>query len=64
VPSLDSQEEMRVLGTPIHRYGDAESALQDGMIFGLTTNGTNPDMFILIELRRDKDLERSGITES
>ena len=58
VLSLDSQEEMRLLGTPIHRYGDTDSMLQDGMIFGLTTDGTNPDMLILIELRRDKEARR------
>jgi hypothetical protein len=58
VPSLETAEEMRVLATPIHRYGDADSVLQDGVLFGLTTNGTNPDMFILIELRGDKKSRR------
>ena len=48
-------QEMRLLATPIHRYADAGSGLQDGMIFGLTTNGTNPDMAIVIESRGKKD---------
>jgi len=47
-------QEMRLLATPIHRYADEAAGLQDGMIFGLTTNGTNPDMLIVIELRGDK----------
>jgi hypothetical protein len=52
---LDTKElvkqEMRLLPSPIHRYADEKNGLRDGMIFGLTTNGTNPDMLIVIELR-------------
>ena len=55
---LDTKElvkqEMRLLPSPIHRYADEDAGLRDGVIFGLTTNGTNPDMLIVIELRRDK----------
>jgi len=47
-------QEMRLLATPIHRYADEAAGLWDGMIFGLTTNGTNPDMLFVIELRGDK----------
>lgn len=45
------KQEMRLLPSPIHRYADELNSLQDGMIFGLTTNGTNPDMLLVIELR-------------
>ena len=44
-------QEMRLLATPIHRYAEERTGLWDGMICGLTTNGTNPDMLIAIELR-------------
>lgn len=47
-------QEMRLLATPIYRYMDEASGLLDGMIFGLTTNGTNPDMVIVIESRGNK----------
>jgi hypothetical protein len=56
---LDTKElvkqEMRLLPSPIHRYADEKNGLRDGMIFGLTTNGTNPDMLIVIELRGKQD---------
>ena len=48
-------QEMRLLATPIHRYAEEATGLRDGIICGLTTNGTNPDMLIVIELRGDKD---------
>jgi hypothetical protein len=49
------KQEMRRLPTPICRYDDEAGGLRDGAIFGLTTNGTNPDMLILIELRAERD---------
>ena len=45
------KQEMRPLASPIHRYSDAD--VEDGVIFGLTTNGTNPDLLLLVELRSD-----------
>jgi len=50
----EQKQEMRPLPTPICRYDDDGSGLRDGLIFGLTTNGTNPDMLILIELRGER----------
>lgn len=47
-------QEMRLLATPIYRYADEANGLLDGMIFGLTTNGTNPDMLVVIESRGSK----------
>jgi len=49
------KQEMRRLASPIHRYSDEAAALIYGAIFGLTTNGTNPDMLVLIELREDRE---------
>lgn len=48
------KQEMRRLPTPICRYDDEAGGLRDGAIFALTTNGTNPDMLIVIESRRDR----------
>jgi hypothetical protein len=47
------KQEMRLLPSPIHRYADEKAAITDGVIFALSTNGTNPDMLVLIELRGD-----------
>ena len=49
------KQEMRLLTSPIHRYADDEAGIRDGVIFGLSTNGTNPDMHILIELREGQE---------
>lgn len=43
------KQEMRSLPSPIHRYAGA--GVDDGVIFGLTSNGTNPDLLVFIELR-------------
>jgi hypothetical protein len=48
------KQEMRLLPSPMHRYADVENGLRDGVIFALTTNGTNPDMLIVIELHAEK----------
>jgi hypothetical protein len=45
----DLKQEMRQLASPIHRYSDVDSGLTDGSIFGFSTNGTNPDVLLLIE---------------
>jgi len=46
-----TQEQMRLLARPLYRYADEESGLYDGAIFGFGTNGTNPDLLLLVELR-------------
>lgn len=46
----DTRQEMRLLPSPVHRYSDDSAGIRDGMIFALTTNGTNPDTLIVIEL--------------
>lgn len=47
----NTSEEMRLLPTPILEYTDPESNEFLGAVFGLTTNGTNPDLLILLEPR-------------
>ncbi len=48
-------QEMRLLPSPVYRYSGEESGIVDGVIFAFTTNGTNPDVLIVIELRSAKD---------
>jgi hypothetical protein len=49
-------QEMRLLPSPVHRYSDEAKGIRDGIIFALTTNGTNPDVLIVIELRPEGNL--------
>jgi hypothetical protein len=44
-----SQQEMRLLSNPLHQYAAPEKNVVDGAVFGLTSNGTNPDVLLLIE---------------
>ena len=46
----NNTQEMRLLTRPIFRYEKPEGKLLDGAVFGLTTNGTNPDALLVIEL--------------
>jgi hypothetical protein len=48
----DSTQEMRLLPRPIYRYEKPTGDLLDGTVFGLTTNGTNPDAILVIELQK------------
>jgi hypothetical protein len=57
-PPLGTQEKMRLLTRPIHRYQDPKSGLQDGAIFAFAANGTNPDLLLLIEVHGE-DLSHS-----
>ncbi|MGO8745870.1 MAG: WD40 repeat domain-containing protein [Thermoguttaceae bacterium] len=47
-------ENMRFLAPAIYRYSDAASGLQDGALFALASNGTNPDLLLAIELHGKK----------
>jgi hypothetical protein len=51
------QQEMRPLASPIHLYANTD--VNDGAIFGLTTNGTNPDLLLLVELRSVAGMPKS-----
>ena len=50
----DSQE-MRLLSTPLLEYEDEETKLLEGAVFGYSTNGTNPDLLIGFEVRKQKE---------
>jgi hypothetical protein len=43
--------EMRLLTTPIYEYGAQAADLPAGAVFGFETNGTNPDLLVLVEVR-------------
>lgn len=43
------RETMRLLAQPLYRYASAKQGILDGAVFGLTSNGTNPDTLLLIE---------------
>lgn len=45
------REEVRHLTRALYRYRDPERGIQDGAIFAFGSNGTQPDLLILIELR-------------
>jgi len=51
---LDSQE-MRRLPRHLHRYHVPNQSVTDAVMFGWTTNGTNPDAMVVIELRTTGD---------
>jgi hypothetical protein len=55
--SIDARQEMRLLPRPIYRYEKPAGDMLDGAIFGLTTNGTNPDAILVVELHENR---RSG----
>jgi hypothetical protein len=47
--------ETRTIAKPIFEYLDPETKLPVGAIFGMTSTGTNPDLLLLIEARKDGD---------
>jgi hypothetical protein len=49
-----SWTELRLLPTPVARYGEAGSALSDGALFAFVT-GTDPEAFLFLEVRPGKD---------
>lgn len=51
----DRRQEMRLLPRPIYRYDQPVGDLRDGGVFGLTTNGTNPDAILVVELHQNGD---------
>jgi hypothetical protein len=54
-PNEQNVQEMRFLPQPIHRYGDDQPGGMSGALFGFTTNGTNPDALLAIELARQEE---------
>jgi hypothetical protein len=49
---VNRRQQMRLLPRPLHRYETPAGELLDGAIFGLTTNGTNPDAILAVELHK------------
>ena len=47
--------EARTMPKSLFEYSDPETKLPVGAIFGITSTGTNPDLLLLIEARRDGD---------
>ncbi|HWB11419.1 MAG TPA: hypothetical protein VG826_19470 [Pirellulales bacterium] len=52
-PVNNRTDAMRFLPTPIFEYAEAPTTMFRGAVFGLTTNGTNPDLLLLLEARRE-----------
>jgi hypothetical protein len=50
-PRTGDSSEMRLFTTPIFEYSDPDSKQLVGAVFGFETNGTNPDVLVLIEAR-------------
>lgn len=44
-----TEQEMRLLTSPLHQYASPEQNVVDGAVFGLTSNGTNPDALLMVE---------------
>jgi hypothetical protein len=51
----DPSEEMRLLTKPLFEYADPKTDEYRGAVFGFGTNGTNPDLLLLLEVRGEKD---------
>jgi hypothetical protein len=50
---LKSRQKMRLLTTPLHRFAAPDKGVVDGAVFGLTSNGPNPDALLIVEALRD-----------
>ncbi len=65
-PSEGNQQEMRLLPRPLHQFSAPDDGLTDGALFGFTSNGTNPDAVLAIELMRGEAAARQwqyGLTQ-
>jgi hypothetical protein len=51
-PVNNTTQEMRLLSTALHEYDDPQTNQYLGAVYGLSTNGTNPDVLILLEVRQ------------
>jgi hypothetical protein len=51
----NSSQDMRLLSTPLFDYADSQTKEYQGAVFGFSTNGTNPDLLLLLEVRGEKD---------
>jgi hypothetical protein len=49
-PRTGDSSEMRLLPTPIFEYAEPQTNVLRGAVFGFETNGTNPDLLVLLEV--------------
>ncbi len=54
-PDLMFKENLRLLTQPLHLYDDQPAGILDGAVFGFSTNGTCPDLLVLVEAQKEKD---------
>jgi len=54
-----NSEQMRLLSTPIFEYAEPRSNLVSGAVFGFATNGTNPDLLLVLEARTEPEQNTS-----
>lgn len=54
-PRTGDSSEMRLFATPIFEYADPQTKQLAGAVFGFETNGTNPDVLVLVEARGTAD---------
>src|SRR5262249_41849480 len=47
--------ETRTMAKPLFEYVDPQTKLPLGAIFGMSSTGTNPDLLLLVEVRRGAD---------
>jgi hypothetical protein len=53
-PKNNFRQQMRLLTTPIFEYADPKSKEFQGAVYGFSTNGTNPDLLLVLETRQEK----------
>lgn len=54
-PVAKNSEVMRLLSTPIYEYADPKTDEFRGGVLGFTTNGTNPDVLVILEASGDAE---------
>ncbi len=48
-PVEAGRQQSRLLPRPLHRFSAPKANVLDGAVFGLTSNGTNPDVLLIVE---------------
>jgi len=50
-PRTNNSQEMRLLTTPIWEFQTGDGPERPGAVFAFSTNGTNPDLVVIVEAR-------------
>jgi hypothetical protein len=53
-PKNNIRQEMRLLTTPIFEYAHPKTKEYLGAVYGFSTNGTNPDLLVVLEIHKEK----------